>query len=123
MNREPFRIDKLIEAAATGTISRRDLAKRAAALGLGAPMIAALLNVSAAGSAAAQAEMTLSFDGGATGGGSGKPNAAATEYCYIVNGGSQYELNRMVDCRLVTLSADLQSYVGDLAESWDIKDT
>jgi peptide/nickel transport system substrate-binding protein len=123
MKHEPLRIDTLIEDAAAGRLSRRELVKRAATLGLGAPMIAALLNAAATGSAAAQAEMTLSFDGGATGGGSGKPNAAATEYCYIVNGGSQYELNRMVDCRLVTLSADLQSYVGDLAESWDIKDT
>lgn len=123
MSDEPLRIDTLLEAAAAGRLSRRELVRRASALGLGVPMIAALLNLSAAGPAAAQAEMTLNMDAGATGGGSGKPNAAATEYCYIVNGGSQYELNRMVDCRLITLSADLQTFVGDLAESWDIQGT
>jgi peptide/nickel transport system substrate-binding protein len=125
MKGEPLRIDRLIEQAANGSISRRDLIKRATALGLGAPMIGALLgaaSMATPGGASAQ-EMTLSFDGGATGGGSGKPNAAATEYCYIVNGGSQYELNRMVDARLITLSADLQGFVGDVAESWDVKDT
>ena len=122
MNREPLRIDTLIEAAANGSLSRREVLKRATALGLGAPMIGALLSVASVGSASAQ-EMTLSFDGGATGGGSGKPNAAATAYCYIVDGGSQYELNRMVDARLVTLSADLQGFVGDAAETFDISGT
>lgn len=123
MRNEPLRIDTLLEAAATGKLSRRELVKRASALGLGAPMIGALLGAASLGSAAAQSEMTLSFDAGATGGGSGKPNAAATDYCYIINGGSQFELNRMVDARLVTLGADLQDYVGDLAESWDISGT
>lgn len=126
MNGEPLRIDRLIEEAANGSISRRDLLRRATALGLGAPMIGALLgaaSMGSAGSAAAQSTMTLSFDGGATGGGSGKPNAAATEYCYIVNGGSQFELNRMVDARLLTLGADLQDFVGDVAESWDVSGT
>jgi peptide/nickel transport system substrate-binding protein len=123
MNREPFRIDRLIESAANGSISRRDLVKRAAALGLGAPMIAALLNVSSMGTAAAQAATTLNFDAAATGGGGGKPNSAAKDYCYIVDGGNQFELNRMVDARLVTLSADLQGFVGDVAESWEIAGT
>jgi peptide/nickel transport system substrate-binding protein len=123
MNRKPLRIDTLIEAAANGSISRRDLVKRAAALGLGAPMIAALLNVSSMGSAVAQAAASLSFDAAATGGGGGKPNAATVDYSYIVNGGSQFELNRMVDARLVTLTADLQTFVGDAAESWDISGT
>jgi peptide/nickel transport system substrate-binding protein len=116
-------IDTLIAGAASGRLSRREVVKRAAALGLGAPFAAALINAAAVSPAAAQGEMTLSFDAGATGGGGGKPNAATTEYCYIINGGSQFELNRMVDSRLVTLSADLQEYVGDLAESWDIADT
>jgi peptide/nickel transport system substrate-binding protein len=97
--------------------------KRSAALGLGAPFAAALINAAAVTPASAQAEMTLSFDAGATGGGGGKPNAAITDYCFVINGGSQYELNRMVDARLVALSADLQEYVGDLAESWEIVDT
>src|SRR5699024_1722307 len=85
-------------------------------------MATALLNVPAAG-AGAQSELTLSFDAGATGGGGGKPNSARNTYSYILNGGSQFELNRMVDARLVTLSADLQDYIGDLAESWEISDT
>ena len=75
------------------------------------PLIAALINAAAVSPAAAQDEVTLSFDAGATGGGGGKPNAAAIAYCYIVNGGSQYELNRMVDARLITLNADIQDYV------------
>ena len=117
------RIDELIADAAAGRLSRRDVVKRATALGLGAPFAAALINAAAVSPAAAQAEVTLSFDAGATGGGGGKPNAAAIDYCYIVNGGSQYELNRMVDARLITLNADIQDYVGDLAESWEIADT
>jgi len=40
----------------------------------------------------------------------------------VLNGGSQFELNRMVDARLITLGADLQGFVGDLAESWDVAD-
>ena len=117
------RIDELIADAASGRLSRRDVVKRATALGLGAPFAAALANATLVSPAAAQDEMTLSFDAGATGGGGGVPNAAATEYTYIVNGGRQYELNRMVDARLVTLTPDLQDYVGDLAESWELADT
>src|SRR5918997_801923 len=93
------RIDELIADAAAGRLSRREVVKRAAALGLGAQFAAALLNAAAVAPASAQDGMTLSFDAGATGGGGGKPNAAATEYSYIVYGGSQYELNRMVDAR------------------------
>ena len=122
MNREPFRIDKLIEAAATGTISRRDLVKRAAALGLGAPMIAALLNVSAVGSAAAQTEMTLSLTA-----------ADRRRQRQTQRGDHRVLLHRQRRqpvrsqphgrCRLVTLSADLQGFVGDVAEKWDISGT
>ena len=122
MKQQPLRFDTLLESAMDGSASRRDLIKRASALGVGAPMIAALLGASAEG-AAAQGEMTLSFDAGATGGGGGTPNAARVNYSFVINGGNQYELNRMVDARLVTLSADLQDYVGDLAESWEITDT
>lgn len=117
------RVDELIADAAAGRLSRRDVVKRAAALGLGAPLTAALLNAAARGPVSAQEPVALSFDAGATGGGGGKPNAAAIAYCYVVNGGSQFELNRMVDARLVTLSADMQDFVGDLAESWDIAGT
>ena len=117
------RIDELIADAAAGRLSRREVVKRAAALGLGAPFAAALINAAAVSPAAAQDEVTLSFDAGATGGGGGKPNAESIAYCFIVNGGSQYELNRMVDARLITLNADIQDYVGDLAESWEIADT
>jgi len=121
MKNTQLRVDTLFASAAAGSLSRRELAKRATALGFGAPMIAALLNASASG-AAAQSEMSLSFDAGATGGGGGKPNAALINYCYVVNGGNQFELNRMVDARLITLGADLQDFVGDLAESWDVTD-
>ena len=123
MNQEVNRIDTLIADATAGRMSRREIIKRATALGLGAPFAAALVNAALVSPASAQGEVSLSFDAGATGGGGGKPNAASTEYCYVVNGGSQFELNRMVDARLITLSADLQGYVGDLAESWEIVDT
>lgn len=123
MKDQALRFDTLLNAAATGQMSRREIARRAAALGLGAPMIASLLHVSAAGTAGAQGEMTLSFDAGATGGGGGKPNSAAPTYSYVVNGGSQFEINRMVDARLITLDAGLQEYVGDVAESWEVEDT
>lgn len=122
MSDQALRLDTLIQHAASGRLSRREVVKRATALGLGASMTSALLGVSATG-AAAQSEITLSFDAGATGGGGGKPDSARNTYSYILNGGSQFELNRMVDARLVTLSADLQDYVGDLAESWEISDT
>ncbi|HET8523607.1 MAG TPA: ABC transporter substrate-binding protein, partial [Thermomicrobiales bacterium] len=120
---EMMTIDRLVSEAAAGRLSRRDLVKRAGALGLGAPIIAAMLNVAAAGSTSAQTPMTLSFDAAATGGGGGKPGAELKAYCFIVDGGSQFELERMVDARLITLNADLQDWVGDLAESWEIKDT
>ena len=116
-------LDRLVAGAVDGSLSRRELVKRAAALGLGTPMIAALSHLSAGGSAQAQGEVTLSFDAGCTGGGGGKPTEDILAYCRIINGGSQFELDRMVDIRLVTLSADLQSYVGELAESWDIAGT
>ena len=122
MKDQSLRVDTLIASAAAGDISRRDLVKRATALGFGAPMVAALLNASATG-AAAQSGTSLSFDAGATGGGGGKPNSALINYSYIINGGNQFELNRMVDARLITLTADLQDYVGDLAESWESTDT
>ena len=122
MSDQALRLDTLIQHAASGRLSRREVVKRATALGLGASMTSALLGVTATG-AAAQSEITLSFDAGATGGGGGKPDSARNTYSYILNGGSQFELNRMVDARLVTLSADLQDYVGDLAESWEISDT
>ncbi len=118
--KDQLRVDTLFAAATSGSLSRRDLVRGATALGFGTPAIAALLNVQSAG---AQAEMTLEFDAGATGGGGGKPNADITAYCWVINGGSQFEFFRMVDARLVTLSADLQDYVGDLAESWEIEGT
>ncbi|MCA9859615.1 MAG: ABC transporter substrate-binding protein, partial [Thermomicrobiales bacterium] len=120
MTQERFGIDTLIDGARSGELSRRDILKGSVALGLGLPFGMALVN---AGSTAAQDTMTLSFDAGATQGGGGRPNAAATEYSFIINGGSQFEINRMVDARLVTISADLQGFVGDLAESWEIADT
>lgn len=122
MKHQPLRFDTLIQRAAEGQLSRRDLARRAAALGLGAPMLAALMGAASTG-VSAQSEVTLSFDAGATGGGGGKPDSALNTYSYVLNGGSQFEFNRMVDARLVTLAADLQDYVGDLAESWEITDT
>jgi len=118
--KDQLRVDTLFAAAASGSLSRRDLVRGATALGFGTPAIAALLGAQSAG---AQAEMTLEFDAGATGGGGGKPNADITAYCWVINGGSQFEFFRMVDARLVTLSADLQDYVGDLAESWEIEGT
>jgi len=118
--KDQLRVDTLFAAAASGSLSRRDLVRGATALGFGTPAIAALLGAQSAG---AQTEMTLEFDAGATGGGGGKPNADITAYCWVINGGSQFEFFRMVDARLVTLSADLQDYVGDLAESWEIEGT
>lgn len=122
MKEQALRLDTLLQSATEGRSSRRDLVKGATALGLGAPMVAALLNASASG-ASAQSEMTLSFDAGATGGGGGKPNTALINYSYVINGGGQYELDRMVDARLITISADLEEIVGDLAESWELTDT
>jgi peptide/nickel transport system substrate-binding protein len=119
MQKQRLGIDTLIAGAASGELSRRDLVKGAAALGLGSTFAAALIS---AGPAAAQEGMTLTFDAGATQGGGGRPNAAAVEYSFIINGGSQFEINRMVDARLVTMTYDLQEYVGDLAESWEIVD-
>lgn len=117
---ERFGIDTLIAGARSGELSRRDIIKGSMALGLGLPFGMALAS---SGSVGAQDAMTLSFDAGATQGGGGKPNSEAIAYSYIVNGGSQFEINRMVDARLVTISHDLQSVVGDLAESWEIADT
>lgn len=122
MKDTPLRVDTLLADAVAGHLSRRELVKRATALGLGASMTGALLGASAAG-ASAQSEVTLSFDAGATGGGGGKPGAGLINYCWVVNGGNQFELNRMVDARLVTLGADLQDFVGDLAESWEATET
>jgi peptide/nickel transport system substrate-binding protein len=121
MSKQPLRIDQLLADVAAGRLSRRDMFKQATALGLSVPMIAAMINASATG-VSAQGGMTLNFDAGATQGGGGRPNAAATEYSFIINGGSQFEINRMVDARLVTLTADIQEFVGDLAESWEIVD-
>lgn len=118
MGQDANTIDRLIAGAADGSLSRRDLVKRAGALGLGAPMIAGLVSLAAQGEAGAQGEVTLSFDAGSTGGGGGKPTEDVLAYCRIIDGGSQFELDRMVDIRLITLSADLQGYVGELAESW-----
>ena len=120
MRDDMMRVDSFLADAVAGRLSRRDIAKGAVAFGFGAPMIASLVGAQAAG---AQSDVTLSFDAGATGGGGGKPNAAITDYCYLINGGNQFELNRMVDARLVTLGADLQDYIGDLAEEWEIADT
>lgn len=117
---ERFGIDTLIEGAKSGALSRRDIIKGSVALGLGMSFGVALAS---AGPAGAQDTMTLSFDAATTQGGGGKPNAAATEYSYIINGGSQFEINRMVDARLVTVSHDLQGIIGDLAESWEVADT
>lgn len=122
MKDTPLRIDTLLADAVAGTISRREIIKRGTALGLGASMTTALLGVSARG-AVAQSEVSLAFDAGATGGGGGKPGAGLVNYCWVVNGGNQFELNRMVDARLVTLGADLQDFVGDIAESWEATDT
>src|SRR5579884_388107 len=93
-------VDRLLAEVAAGRLSRRDVMKRAAALGVSGATLAALA-AAAPLTAGAQGTMQLSFDGGATGGGSGQPNAPATAYCYIIDGGSMYELNRMVDSRLV----------------------
>jgi peptide/nickel transport system substrate-binding protein len=122
MQKDALRIDTLLADVQAGNLTRRDIVKRTMALGLGAPFAAALVHASATGSAGAQDAMTLSFDAGATQGGGGRPNAALPEYSFIINGGSQFEINRMVDARLVTFSADLQEYVGDLAESWEVVD-
>ncbi|MGD9711923.1 MAG: ABC transporter substrate-binding protein [Thermomicrobiales bacterium] len=119
MEKARLGIDTLIAGAASGEMSRRDILKASAALGMGAAFGAALINASVAG---AQDGMTLSFDAGATQGGGGKPNTALPAYSFVINGGSQFEINRMVDARLVTLSADLQEWVGDLAESWEVVD-
>src|SRR5215207_8235137 len=119
MNENRLGIDTLIAGAKSGEMSRRDILKGSVALGLGLPFGMALVN---AGSVSAQDAMTLSFDAGATQGGGGRPNAAATEYSYVINGGSQFEINRMVDARLITMTYDLQEMVGDLAESWEIVD-
>jgi peptide/nickel transport system substrate-binding protein len=121
MTSEALRIEQLIAGAAAGRMSRRDIVKAGTALGFGAPMIGALLSASTA--SAQGGEVTLEFDAGATQGGGGKPTADVTAYCWVVNGGSQFEFFRMVDSRLVTLSADLQDIVGDLAESWEIEGT
>lgn len=116
-------VNRLLAEALDGSLSRRELLKRAGALGLSAAAIAALTTAAGPTAAGAQTSIELSFDAGATGGGGGKPNAAAIDYCYVVNGGSQFELARMVDARLVTLSADLQTFVGELAETWEIAGT
>jgi peptide/nickel transport system substrate-binding protein len=120
MGHEANTFDRLIAGAVDGSISRRDLVKRAGALGLSAPLIAGLVGLATHGTTSAQGAVTLSFDAGSTGGGGGKPTDNLLTYCRIIDGGSQFELDRMVDIRLVTLSADLQSYVGELADSWDI---
>lgn len=120
MGQDANTIDRLIADAADGRISRRELVKRATALGLSAPLIAGLVGLAAHEATSAQGSVTLSFDAGATGGGGGKPTDNMLFYCRIIDGGAQFELDRMVDIRLVTLSADLQSYVGELAESWNI---
>lgn len=119
MEKSRFGIDSLIAGAASGELSRRDIVKGAIALGLGAPFGVALAN---AGSVGAQDAMTLNFDAGATQGGGGKPNVEHPAYSFVINGGSQFEINRMVDARLVTVAADLADFVGDLAESWEVVD-
>ena len=106
--------DTLMNGVASGEMSRRDIIKTAAALGLGSAFGAALVNASGVD---AQDGMTLTFDAGATQGGGGKPNAALVDYSYVINGGNQFEINRMVDARLITLSSDIQEFVGDLAET------
>jgi len=121
MKDQALRFDTLLAGAVSGRMSRRDIVKGATALGLGAPLIAALANAHGAG--AQGAEVTLEFDAGATQGGGGKPTADAIAFSYVVNGGSQFELFRMTDARLVTLTADLQDVVGDLAESWEVEGT
>ncbi len=117
---ERFGIDTLIDGARSGALSRRDIIKGSIALGMGATFGMALAGDH---SVSAQDAMSLSYDAGATQGGGGKPNTALPAYSYIVDGGSQFEINRMVDARLVTVSADLQEIIGDLAESWEIVDT
>lgn len=56
MSDQALRLDTLIQHAASGRLSRREVVKRATALGLGASMTSALLGVSATG-AAAQSEI------------------------------------------------------------------
>ncbi|MBX3072054.1 MAG: ABC transporter substrate-binding protein [Thermomicrobiales bacterium] len=119
MDTKRFGIDTLLAGAASGELSRRDILKASMALGMGSAFGIALAN---AQGASAQDGMTLTFDAGATQGGGGRPNAEHIAYSFIINGGSQFEINRMVDARLVTLSADLQEFVGDLAESWEVVD-
>jgi peptide/nickel transport system substrate-binding protein len=120
MGKDANTFDRLIAGAVDGSISRRDLVKRAGALGLSAPLIAGLVDLATHGTTDAQGAVTLSFDAGATGAGGGTPTVNMLVYCRIIDGGSQFELDRMVDIRLVTLGADLQSYVGELADSWNI---
>lgn len=93
--------------------SRRDLVKYLTGVGLGSLAAGSLLG----GEALAQDTMTLAFDAAATGGGGGRPNATKAQFCWVVNGGNQFEINRMVDARLVTVSSDLSEVVGDLADS------
>lgn len=116
-------IDRLVGEVRDGHLSRRDLIKRAGALGLSVPAIGAILQATSPAAMAQEGGVTLSFDAGATGGGGGKPNATLLEYCRLIDGGSQFELDRMVDIRLVTLSADLNTFTGELAESWEVDET
>ena len=65
----------------------------------------------------------LSFDAATTGGGGGQANAPLTAYCWVINGGSMFEVFRMVDSRLIAWNAEMTDYVGEIAESWEAEDT
>ncbi len=63
---------------------------------------------------------SLSFDCGTTGGGGGQANTALAGYCYVVSGGSMFEVRRCVDSRLFAWKPDLSDYIPEIAEKWDI---
>lgn len=67
--------------------------------------------------------IVLNFDAGTTAGGGGRPNAPLTAYCYLINGGSMFEVFRLVDSRLLAFTADMSDYVAEIAESWEMEGT
>lgn len=85
---------------------------------------AAAASPSAAASVAASTSSgSLSFDCGTTGGGGGQANTALAGYCYVVGGGSMFEVRRCVDSRLFAWKPDLSDYIPELAQKWDIDQT
>jgi peptide/nickel transport system substrate-binding protein len=64
----------------------------------------------------------LNIDAGSTQGGGGRLGANFLSWCWVTAGGAQFELFRLVDQRLITLTGDLSQPVGELAEKWEITD-